>query len=299
MFTYDTDRNAEKVKQILAKPEFETMDLIIGPLYSSYFKLAADYAKQHKIGIVAPMSKSPAILNDNTKASKFVSSNSSKVRVMANYVMQNYKGANVLVVSDSDVKVQTLADKFYKQIYFSDTTDTTRLLQQVDYGSAYSINSRLRRDTLNIIFFPTTNAGTVSKLLNDLSLRRERILLIGDEKWQSFNLQAEYLAKMGVHLMGDSKIDYENEDTKHFIYKYRNKFNAEPSNFSFTGYDVTMAHLFWLHKKGVNFYNKLDKRSYSGLQNDIVYRRALKTNGFENQSSICLKYQDFEYKKVK
>ena len=64
LFVYDTQRDSVTVDAIFRKHEMKKMDLIIGPVYSENFDIAANFANEHRINIVSPLSRKKELLTE-------------------------------------------------------------------------------------------------------------------------------------------------------------------------------------------------------------------------------------------
>ena len=65
LYCYDTKKNKELVQTLIEEKEFETMDLIIGPLFPNTVEIVASFAKAKKINMINPLSYNKDLTKNN------------------------------------------------------------------------------------------------------------------------------------------------------------------------------------------------------------------------------------------
>ncbi|MFM9074289.1 MAG: hypothetical protein ACKORJ_01775, partial [Bacteroidota bacterium] len=69
--TYDTERNPEKLRSILTRPEIAQSDVLVGPLFTDEFQPVRDYSAATGIPMMHPVSNSPDYTTGNSSAVLF------------------------------------------------------------------------------------------------------------------------------------------------------------------------------------------------------------------------------------
>ena len=110
---YDTENNTAKVSQILAEPEMRNMNLIIGPIYNRPLKTVADFARQHQIYHVSPLSPSKKVTTNNPYYLIANPSVEAHCAAIHDYVSKNFSNKKVIVIGGNDSTEQNLANLFY------------------------------------------------------------------------------------------------------------------------------------------------------------------------------------------
>jgi LysM repeat protein len=96
---YDVTESETKARATVWKPEMRSMDLIIGPFFPEAFKVAADFAKDRNIPIVAPMaSEDRDLLRRYPNMFQFAPSLQTQVKDMARFIVENYPEDNIILV---------------------------------------------------------------------------------------------------------------------------------------------------------------------------------------------------------
>ncbi|MCF8304351.1 MAG: LysM peptidoglycan-binding domain-containing protein [Bacteroidales bacterium] len=100
LFVYDVDEDLQKTRETLSRPELEYMDLIIGPLYKQSFSLVSDFAGNHNIKIVNPLTKRDEILSGKG-IFKVQPSFDGQLGHLADFISHEYPKANIMIVRQS------------------------------------------------------------------------------------------------------------------------------------------------------------------------------------------------------
>ena len=94
-------------------------------------------------------------------------------------------------------------------------------------------------------------------------------------------------------------IDYENEQVKALLKNYRNKYHTEPGDYGYLGYDVMLYYGQALLQFGLNFPNEFDRVKQDGLLHiGMDYFKTGIESGFENESTVLLRYNNFKLEMV-
>jgi len=106
---------------------------------------------------------------------------------------------------------------------------------------------------------------------------------------QSINI--EYLHQLKLHYLAPYYVDYSNEKVKNFIQKYRSAFSAEPTQYSYQGYDITTNFLTSL-QAGKKFMTSKTKPKVNLLQADYNFRKVSNFGGYVNQNFFVIEYNE-------
>ncbi len=309
LYVYDTEGNSDKVQKILNTSELENVDLIIGPVYSKNFRLAANFAHNHKINIVSPV---PQNFNKLVKTNPFIfvtnPSLETKVTNLSNQMANSYDRSIIVIhngTSEEKKTIELFKDRLVKTFASYENINEI-VFKQVDYKIS-GINGVLDALSVgldNIVLIPSSDEAFISDIVTRLSYNKNRykITVYGMKSWESFrNIQIEYLANLNCHYGTTSYIDYNNKTVKNFIYQYRNTFNSEPGLYSYLGYDITYYFLNVMKKYGKHFQFCLPSDpglKKNGLMYSFNFQRITPLSGFENNWLNIIKI-DKNYKLIK
>jgi hypothetical protein len=94
---------------------------------------------------------------------------------------------------------------------------------------------------------------------------------------------------MNLHFVVPFHVDYQYENVRRFVKRYRLQFNREPSQYAFQGYDVFFYFLNALRTYGKEFAPCISNMHLNLLQGNYVFRRAA-DGGYLNTGSCLVHY---------
>jgi len=148
----------------------------------------------------------------------------------------------------------------------------------------------MKPDTDNLVLVLSNSEAFVSDVVRNLNLihtnpqeeNRRNITLFRLPRWRNFErIEVDYFHRMNLHLCVPYFVDYNNEEVKGFLMKYRALVNSEPTPFAFQGYDVATA--------AINFNNS---NIAPGMQLKHQYTRKGTGNGFINTGTRNIVYNN-------
>lgn len=296
VWVYDVDDlDSGKTGAILAKPEFATMDLIIGPFSPGPFDEVAKFANAHNIGIISPVSPANRVLFKNPMAVKTNPSSGTQMEFLAAHIAKERKDDNIIMITSGLIKEQKMCSSF------SDELNRLRVLEgkdsiRVNKGFT-GIEALLSKDRMNVLVIPSTSQAFVTDLLRNLNGLAEKyqITVYGMPAWMDYeNLDAEYLETLHLHYAAPHFVDYHSLAAKRFVIRYRSVFGGDPTEYAFAGYDVTLFFLQQLQANGTGFIQTLDQQNGQGLQQNFSFRKEDEESGFENTGLRIVHISDYE-----
>ena len=290
------DIESTPVSILAHSPELRQEELIIGPAYAkNLLPFIQDHGNQTLI--VSPLDpQTEAAVEGNPRFFQVSPSPASLQRNLLQYV--HASEGKVWLMYDADVP---LADAEWLRI-------TRECLEQM--GIPYSefthrVNVNIV-NTLRALFAPYThnqvivssgNKAFVSDLLRNLhsvhNAKDSPISLFGDARWRNFeDIDLDYFHNMNLRLSLPHYVDYQREDLRHFLARYRGLYHTDPSLSAFQGYDVALYFLRALYTKGPSFeYCLSETEKYAQpLQSPLHFQRLKEGSGFVNTQARVIQY---------
>jgi LysM repeat protein/ABC-type branched-subunit amino acid transport system substrate-binding protein len=299
LYVYDIDENdSAKVMKLMKGVEFDKIDLIIGPLSPNIFTPVAALAAEKNIGIISPVSPVNKVLFKQPNAIKMFPSTTTQMEVMADYVAQEHKNDNVILITNSspkDLPAIAAFKQHYNSVSGRDSVITVR-------GTS-GLDAKLQRGKKNIIIVPSGQQAFVSDMLRALYSLTEHhdIIVYGMPTWMNYdNIDMDYLDSLHVRFASPYYVDYSASHPKSVIGKYAANFSGDPGSYVYCGYDATLYGLSQLKKGGRNFFKKADSLPvYNGTQQQVKLIKPESQSGFENNGVFILGVVDFTLVKLK
>ena len=240
------------VDEIVAAGKLDGKRFIIGPVRSSDIKKTLELTAGKSI-VISPMDQlaenliegHPALFQipptNKAQQESIIGLFASKCTANTNPVIIYEKGTR-------DTLLITMAIDTLKARGIECTTFTYGLLEGREILE--SMLAQMKPECNNLVFVPSNSEAFVSDVVRNLNLihtnpleeNRCNITLFGLPKWRNFEgIEVDYFHRMNLHLSLPYFVDYNREEVKDFLMKYRALFNNEPTPFAFQGYDITLA----------------------------------------------------------
>lgn len=291
---FDTYNDSLRTARILQREDFKNSQLIIGPVMQGGNKMVAEFAAQKKI-----MQISPLMTFSKTRISEpyWVAANPelpNYARIFCNYVKQNFDTALIIVISDKSSLDEAITPAMkriageYRKIKFV----------FADYNASIDLQRYVSLSVPVHILMPSIKEQNCYKVLYQLKDNAEQphVRLYGFSQWFDFkNVEVDLWQRKNVHFITPAFVDYNNESVKAFIRTYRAKYNTEPTEEAFKGYDQAKYFLQLLLDKGTLSPEKLAAQSYTGLctsfrlvmnSNGMLYNNYLNIIKFEHNKPV-------------
>ena len=114
-------------------------------------------------------------------------------------------------------------------------------IRRYSYSEMGTLKSHLSGVRTNLIIAYGEDNVFATQVLNSLTKSADRfpITLVCATDWQKHEkLLVDNLLKMNAIYVSDFFVDYQDEDAKRFVRRFRDKYDSEPQNYAFEGYDV-------------------------------------------------------------
>ena len=114
-------------------------------------------------------------------------------------------------------------------------------VRRYSYSEMGTLKSHLSGVRPNLIIAYGDDNVFATQILNALTKSADRfpITLVCVSDWQKHEkLLVDNLLKMNAIYVSDFFVDYQDEDVKRFVRRFRSKYVTEPQNYAFEGYDV-------------------------------------------------------------
>jgi len=291
MYVYDTNQDPQVVEQLVKKPEFLSLDLIVGPVYPNCQKTISALSAKNRIPMVSPLSSDSHLVSGNPYYYQINPDKNLRLNGTADYILQNYKSSSLIYLgqgngnNDSKSVLEKLKQKLAGRIHEFDIWS----------DSPTGIESLLNPETDNVIVLTDPDEARVSVAITRLNTvsKKFRIVLIGLQEYTRMkSINTEYLHNLKLHYLSPYYVDYNNKNVKNFIGKFRSDFSAEPSQYAYQGYDVMFGFLTSLQQSGKRFATPGSDSGSKLLQADYDFQRVSNFGGFVNSSFFIIEYSD-------
>lgn len=290
IYVYDTENSQEKIKSILAKPEFSSMDLVIGPLHKTNAPLIADWCLQNKVRMVCPVNVDTKILQNNPYVYTTIGSDITLMKGLAKFMAQKFKGGKIVLIKPTNPQDSILYQAFRTEYNRLAGVGGTKLIET----TPGSFSGYLSYSGRTALVFPTNDAKSATSFMNELSRYSHKFgsssYVFGTDAWLDMDgINAFYRNKYRVTVPVSMDLNYSYERTKIYHRKYRTLYRSDFTKVAIQGFDVMY-----------NFCAELllDQRVGQLIMNDFESVQIGPNHGFENQNTEILTHDDYNLKNI-
>ena len=334
----DVNENVAGANAAVNQLHNESVDLIVGPFFSKSFAVVQDYALQHNIMIVNPLSERESILTNGPNVVKLKPSPQAMVTELATLIRQQYPKAKVTLLVEEgkhDHEIvnavdRMLSDLVPREVQLSNAeihdliiresqrrnmgkrvlstlevegqVFSTKMLSENPDGVVYFDNPYQRltlsdadmnvfKDGLssardNVLVAYGEDVVFATKILNNINKSTQKfpITLIGLPNWEQFdNLLVENLLNMNAIYFDDHFVDYNDSVVLKFVDDFRLKYESEPMEYAFQGFDVGWYFLNYLMQYGTQSVECLQDYHLPLFATRYYFDKRRREDGLENR----------------
>lgn len=299
---YDVGERDSGQHAVLTRDEsFKQLDLIIGPMYNSSFKVISAAAKELQIPCVSPLTQHNKVLFENAYASKTTPSNNSLLGGLAAFCLDSLRAHNLVLVHTGHYK-DAPALKCFRQAFAEEAQKRGLHDTIAEVRGITGAKAAYKADKLNYYIVLSEYETPVSDFITHLNMfadKKENLRVIGQRKWLSHdNLDLEYLNRFELMYPASYYMDEEDPFIKKLAARYREKYYTDPGDYYYYAADLGLYYFEQLRNSGPSFCIQLDKLPKKGpLVHYDFYHPNLQT-GFENQAVQIIRYTGYKLKRV-
>ncbi|MDR2823871.1 MAG: LysM peptidoglycan-binding domain-containing protein, partial [Prevotellaceae bacterium] len=294
IYTYDTERSAETLNNVLDLPELKKVDMIVGPAYTNQVGAVADFAKRNKIYTIVPFTSRVQGIAANPYLIQFNPATETEIDfVSSRFAEGNYQNANVIFIKPNNLDI---ADEgwLWATSLQNAMTKKGKYVETIDWKTPADnseVQTVLRSDVKNVLVFMTdryVNVQPYIATINALSAANINLSLYIRYSWLNYNFkntETLYVAPFGNPQQSSESSTYQKDFAKYFGWKS----SSTNPRYDLLGYDLTNCFINQLQTFGNNFAK--DKKSIvypAGIQSQFSFERPTTTAGFENQKIYLL-----------
>ena len=265
--------------------ELSNSDIILGPLSTSNITAVLDDCPWNKY-VISPLdSRAAALAEEGKHVIQAPSSTDAQFDEIISWIKEDFRpGDRIILFTESNSEKTALADKL-AQSGLQYSTVNYGILQGRNIEN--SLQNQMSKTGANHVVIASDKEAFVNDVvrnLNLMSFREFNVILYGPSRIRNFEtIEVENLHNTHLHLCSSYFVDYDDPSVKSFLMTYRALFNAEPTAYSFQGYDTAKYFIGLFVNNGSDWTRHLDRDRYRGLQTDFQFSRTFQ-GGFVNKA---------------
>ena len=270
----------------LGTERLEAFDVVIGPVGKANMEALLQRAPEG-CTLVSPLDPKTGSLSENWPMLCQANSDSNEQYAdLVKWIADERKpGDKVLVIYEkSKTALRNRMDTLLRDRGIAFTELSYNILEGRNIGDA--LKAKMSTGACNRVLIASESEAFVNDVVRNLNVavhEQYDIALYGPSKFKSFEtIDIDNLHNVRLHLSLSYYIDYDREDVKSFIMKYRALYGTEPSAFAFQGYDLMQYFTEACSRYGGKWRDRMDGKKVELLQSDICFERLPGRSGLTN-----------------
>lgn len=262
------------------------VDVIIGPLFSGIAKEFSNLAEEYEVPMLLPLANADSLDLYNNYVFQLNPAFSTQGEIMARYAV-NVLGYDTLgVIAEKGSLGAPAARAFmheaernggFIEYYFEESLEETGYDIR-DYTQFFTTDTLDSVDMVEAVYAPFTGTVAptlVASMLTDLEAMRSDVAILGSEEWMNVNLEDRRLADTELYFTESFNVDTSTTKAQEFASSFRLRFNTQPNQFAYIGYDAAVIITSTLKKvkNPVNLRDALkDLNNFYGLSSKVSFK---------------------------
>lgn len=271
----------------VTKEDIENSDIIIGPIS------AADQTKlfqtSDKTGaVVSPLDpRSERLVVEYNSLIQAPTPHKTQYEDLINWIKEELEENDKVIMFSERTARENKTANLMKEVMDSSKIAYTPFSYSILEGRDIleSLKEMMTLEGANRIYIASESEAFVNDVVRNLNLmllENFQVILYAPSKIRSFEtIEVEHFHKTSMRVSLNYFINYDKQEVKDFLLKYRALYNTEPSQFAFQGYDIANYFLNLYNRYGKDWMNFLENSEKSMLQSTYDFSKC-GTGGYIN-----------------
>jgi LysM repeat protein len=286
VFTFDTGNTEDKIKEILGHSELKTVDLIIGPAFSSQIPLVSDFAQEHKINTLIPFSSKVHNLEKNPYLLQFNPGQEAELKTINKLVNEKLTNMNVIFAQIPSILPTDGGLQFSNGLQ-KELTKQHKTFSIIPLNASKKDNFKTAfvKGKKNLIVFNTDKFAYVNSYLSQLKLSATENEVVLFEQYNWKNQAIKIPSKISISPFISNP---DSTELVSFNKKFNSNFHREAQlnapRYDLLGYDLTNYFIALIHRYGPKLSNEISSfTNINGIQSQPRFEQKSSESGFINQ----------------
>jgi LysM repeat protein len=295
LYVYDTEKSNSNVESLVKKPEFLSLDLLIGPVYPESQRIISELSAKNRIPMVSPLSTEDKYTKSNAWYFQVNPVKKLRIEATADYILKEFSKDDIFFLEGGSGSSDTRHIREYisEKNGRSESPESHLKAYNIWTKGVGELETQFSVDKPNILVMADHNEVSVSVAMNRLTLLSKKypIILIGVQEFTRMqSIETENLHSVNLRYLSTYFVNYSLPSVSTFVESFKGEFGTEPSLFAFQGYDVTTFFL-----KSLNRTEKLPPMISSTNMTNLLHTSYHFTKlpdfgGFTNNSFTIVEY---------
>ncbi|WP_109298806.1 LysM peptidoglycan-binding domain-containing protein [Aquimarina sp. AU474] len=295
---FDTQKsnNQNHIKQLITQNDFETTDVVIGPLYQSNLEIVASELKKYDTPVFSPASRKESELYDNFFQTR--PTNKMLQEKIISFVEKDSTDKNIVIIVQQGKRHEAIKEKLVTKF----PNAKVAKIEEGNYLYEVHLAKVLDKNKPNWVFLESSDVAMISNVIPLLNAKAEshKVTLFTTDKNSAFdddNIKNEHLSKLHLHYPSVDK-EFDDEEDKEgkkeispFAKKYKERFGVFPNNWAVRGFDIAYDVLMRLGTADDLYHAVSFEGTTEYVENKFDYAKK-PLGGYYNKATYLIKFDD-------
>lgn len=286
--------SSDETHPILSE-DIDDSDLIIGPVSSTDLRMLLESDTDPRM-VISPLdSRAEELAYRHSNFIQVPTPQMSQYKDIMDWIREDSMPGDTLIMIKEKTARQTESVK--QMIQAADSSGLTFIPFSYSILEGRDITEPLTNlmtaTGTNRVVIASESEAFVNDVVRNLSIllyNKLNVVLYAPARIRNFEtIEVENLHKTAAHISLGYLIDYDSQQVKNFLLKYRALYNTEPTQYAFQGYDIATYFIGMCGKYGSQWARKLDDGESQMLQSTFMFVPA-ENGGYVNQGIRRLVY---------
>lgn len=289
---FDSRDDNSQLASLIKRDAVKSSNLLIGPIFPDGIKYMTGFSEANKLPLISPLAASKPSEFNNPYLISVVNDIEQHGIKVADYIAKQYKADQTIVVlintkKSSDEAFALPIKKQFASKYPSFVVQ--------EFSSTYVFETKMIKGKKYAVIVCSDDAPFVAPSLTKLHRLKNTagypIQVFGHPNWAKQTYNIDQLQNLQTVLSSSYHIDYKANKVINFVKAYRAKYEFEPTEYAFKGFDVGYYFGKLIAKHGASYADFIIKEDYKGLHNDFDFGYDAEY-GYYNQHLMMLQYKN-------
>lgn len=291
---FDSRDDNSQLAALMKKEAVKSSNLLIGPVFPDGVKYMTGFSEVNKLPLISPLAASKPSEFNNPYLISVVNNIDQHGAKIADYIAKQYKADQAIVVL---INTKKSADEAFASPIKKQFAAKYPSFVVQEFTSTYVFETKMVKGKKYAVVVCSDDAPFVTPSLTKLyrlkNVASYPIQVFGHPNWAKQTYNIDQLQNLQTVLSSSYYIDYKSKPVVDFVRAYRAKYEFEPTEYAFKGFDVGFYFGKLMAKHGADYADFLVKEKYRGLHNNFVFGYDAEY-GFYNQHLMILQYKNLE-----
>ncbi|WAC40360.1 ABC transporter substrate-binding protein [Pedobacter sp. SL55] len=289
---FDTRDDNSQLATLIKKEAVKSSNLIIGPVFPDGVKYMTGFSEVNKLPLISPLAASKPSEFNNPYLISIVNDIETHGKRVADYIAKENKAEQTIVVL---INTKKSSDEAFARPVKSQFASKYPSFVVQEFTSTYVFETKMVKGKKYAVVVCSDDAPFVAPSLTKLHRLKNvagyPIQVFGHPNWAKQTYNIDQLQSLETVLSSSYHIDYKSKNAVDFVKVYRDKYEFEPTEYAFKGFDIGFYFGKLMAKYGISYTDYLIKEKYKGLTNDFDFGYDAEY-GYYNKHLKILQYKD-------